>query len=72
MKSDNEPTDEEFWGGTVKNTNSSDWLAGYHQALEDIAKFIEDDGPVTRQAEHCSRSNKDYAEAIRAMKEKGL
>lgn len=56
----------------IETTNSTDWLAGYHQALEDVATFIEDDGPVTHGAERCSWGKRDYAKAIRAMKDTGL
>lgn len=54
-----------------KTTNSTDWLAGYHQALEDAAGEIYDNNAHHYDSEMRSYA-KSFAERIRAMKDKGL
>lgn len=66
-----------------QTTNSDDWLAGYHQALEDSATLVETHlvypycatklQPITKgRATKGNQPRHVYAEAIRAMKETGL
>lgn len=59
-----------------KTTNSSDWLNGYHQALEDAAKECENKVNIRISSDYAQdEQNRAYeicADAIRAMKDKGL
>lgn len=69
----------------TKTVNSDDWLAGYHQALEDAAKMVETHivwpqltpsvQPLSRKGRHrkyAKQPRHHYADAIRAMKDKRL
>jgi hypothetical protein len=57
---------------------ASNWLNGYHQALEDAARLIEEnvqtmsDQRMMQPRTGGNRYGLEYAEAIRAMKDTGL
>lgn len=76
------PVSNEFVQDGCELFTSGEWLNGYHQALEDAAKMVESHrhtihgtlSPLTGKNTRLTKTSPRqlYADAIRAMKDKGL